>query len=88
MKTERVTFLAAPEFKIRLQHRAAERGISVGELVRQQFEATEEQVALAVLADELKRAVGQARKALQEANRNVGETLAYFEARRGKREAA
>ena len=88
MKTERVTFLTAPEFKSSLQQQAAAQGISVGELVRRQFEQTADEAELAALAKQLKNAVRDTQLALQEANRNVAETLAHFAAQRARRLAA
>lgn len=88
MKTERVTFLTAPEFKSSLQQQATAQGISVGELVRRQFEQTAEEAELAALAKQLKNAVRDTQSALQEANRNVAETLAHFAAQRARRLAA
>jgi hypothetical protein len=88
MKSERVTFLTAPEFKSSLQQQATAQGISVGELVRRQFEQTAEEAELAALAKQLKSAVRDTQSALQEANRNVAETLAHFAAQRARRLAA
>jgi hypothetical protein len=84
VKTERVTFLTAPDFKGDLQRRADSAGISVGELIRRQFQAqpSAEQQALEVAAAELRYAVKQAKAALVEANREVAETLAQLHARR------
>jgi hypothetical protein len=83
MKTERVTFLTAPDFKGDLQRRADSLGISVGELIRRQFAAqpSAEQEMLEVAAAELRAAVKQAQAALANANREVADTLAQLHAK-------
>lgn len=90
MKTERVTFLAPPEFKLDLRRRASATGISVGELIRRQFAQPargEEEEALQAAALELKAAVKQARAALSAAHREVADTLATLQTRRARNAA-
>lgn len=66
MKTERITFLGTSEFKAALQSEASAAGISVGELVRRQFERqySPDEVILKALTAELKGAVAAARQGL------------------------
>jgi hypothetical protein len=68
MKTERVTFLAAPEFKAFLAAEAERDGVSVGELVRRRCEQrpSSDEAALAQLAAALRASVASARKSLAE----------------------
>lgn len=68
MKTERVTLLTTPEFKALLTKRAAQEGVSVGELIRRRFESgsSADDVALAELTAELRRAVSGAKRSLAE----------------------
>jgi hypothetical protein len=68
MKTARVTFLAAPEFKSFLSAEAEREGVSVAELIRRRCEqrAGDDEVALALLAAELRKAVAEARRSLRD----------------------
>jgi len=68
VKTARVTFLAAPEFKAFLVEEAEREGVSVAELVRRRCEqrAGADEAALALLAAELRKAVTEARTSLRE----------------------
>lgn len=86
MKSARITFLGTPEFKAALETRAKEEGMSVGELVRRQFEGkpSEEEVMLQVLSNELLSTVAEARIVLNEglaeaqaalAESRIGESL-------------
>lgn len=67
MKSERVTFLAAPEFKTFLVKEAGKEGVSVGELIRRRCErrASDDEIALASLTAELRKAVSEAKKSLK-----------------------
>lgn len=79
MKSARITFLANEAFKARLDKEAKAKGISVAELIRQQFDqapSADEQILLA-LAKELKRSSAQTRKALNDAMTEVGKTLKH-----------
>lgn len=66
MKSERITFLGTSEFKATLQSQASAAGISVGELVRRQFERSPDEDVLKALTTELKGAVAEARDVLAE----------------------
>ncbi len=68
MKTARVAFLAAPEFKAFLVEEAEREGVSVAELVRRRCEqrAGADEAALALLAAELRQAEAQGRTSLRE----------------------
>ena len=88
MKTERITFLGSSAFKQGLERQARAQGISVGELIRRRFDAavpqTEEEVALAALAGELRRSVREARASLADALKEANATLGSLAARREK----
>lgn len=88
MKSARITFLGTPKFKAALEERAKTEGISVGELVRRQFEdkPSEEEVMLQALSNELLSAVAEAKTALSEGLAEVQATLA--ESRIGSDEEA
>jgi|GEM_PF-568782 len=72
MKTERVTFLASPDFKQYLTTQAANDGVSVGELIRSRCllqqkmsaRAKSQERELRALAAELQRALAQAQGSL------------------------
>ena len=68
MNSQRVTFLATPEFKAFLVEEAKREGVSVGELVRRRCEQrpSDDEAALAALTIELRGAVGEAKKALKD----------------------
>ncbi len=68
MKTERITVLASPEFKIFLSNEAAREGVSVSALIVHGCErpAQPEEVELAALAAELRLAVRGAKRSLKE----------------------
>jgi hypothetical protein len=67
MKTERVTLLTTPQFKTFLNLEARREGISVAELIRTRCEhrPAGDEAALAALTTELRKAVGEARRALR-----------------------
>lgn len=77
MKTERITVLGSPEFKTFLAAEAKKEGISVSELVRRRCEQTpsEDEEALARMAEELHRAVTQAKASLEEGLTAVSKAL-------------
>src|SRR5574342_1178214 len=91
MKTERMTVLVTPEQKSAILARANRLGLSVGEMVRRAVEsyepaaagATEDEVVLNALADELFAAAKSARAALNEANREIQATLQQLARSRG-----
>jgi hypothetical protein len=72
MKSERITFLATPEFKSDLNRLAIQQNTSVGALIRARFErpaneeASPEALELMALVAELQRALPDARRALRE----------------------
>lgn len=84
MKTERISVLGTPEFKAFLAKEAEKEGISISELVRRRCERTpsEDEAILAAMAAELKRAVAQAKRSLDEGLRAVKETLTDLEVKR------
>jgi len=84
MKTERISVLGTPEFKAFLAKEAEKEGISISELVRRRCERTpsEDEAILANMAAELKRAVAQAKRSLDEGLRAVKETLTDLEVKR------
>ena len=67
-KTERVTLLVSPEFKAFLSREAMQESVSVSELVRRRCEnrgASDDEVLLLSLVEEVKQSTGRARRALQ-----------------------
>jgi ABC-type transporter Mla subunit MlaD len=84
MKTARITFLGTEQFKAQLVRQAAAQHISVGELIRSQFESKpeEDERQLEALAEDLKRATADTRRALSEAMAEVETTLKELGERR------
>lgn len=89
MKSERITFLATPEFKARLAQLASLKKVSVGEVIRARFgqapesrEAVEER-ELQELAAELRAAVSEAQTSLRE---GIAETESALAALRKSQE--
>jgi hypothetical protein len=78
MKTERISVLGTPEFKTFLAREAEKEGISISELVRRRCERvpSEDEALLMSMAAELKRAVAQAKRSLDEGLQAIRETLA------------
>lgn len=81
MKSERITFLATPEFKANLTQLAVRENTSVGELIRGRFEraqsrpdASEESELRALVAD-LRVATAQAQISLSEGLAEAEQTL-------------
>ena len=81
MKSERITFLATPEFKANLTQLAVRENTSVGEVIRGRFEraqnrpdASEESEVRALLAD-LRAATAQAQISLSEGLAEAEQTL-------------
>lgn len=81
MKSERITFLATPEFKASLTQLASKQNISVGEMIRGRFErpqdrvtASEESELRALVAD-LRAATAEARTSLREGLGEAEQTL-------------
>jgi tellurite resistance protein len=77
MKTARITFLGTDQFKAELERQAAAQKISVGELIRSQFERkpSGDERLLEVLAEDLKRSTAEAHQALTAALAEVDATL-------------
>jgi hypothetical protein len=85
MKTARITFLGSPQFKANLERRARSARVSVGELIRTQFEAkpSADEALLVALTKELRAAVEAARQAVAQAVVETDAALAEFRARPG-----
>ena len=86
MKTERIEFVAPSGLKTKLQNEAAEAKISVGELIRQRFESSEEELELKKLTAELKQATSEASRELKQAVENVDTLIKAMRSRRKKAE--
>lgn len=78
MKSERITILGTPEFKMFLAIEADKEGISISELVRRRCEQSpsEEELVLAGLAEELMHSVANAQQALTEGLQAIQDVLA------------
>ena len=85
MKTERIEFVAPPGLKEKLQQEASRAKISVGELIRQRFEPSQEEMELAELATALKEATGEASRDL---TRAIGEVTTLVAELRSRRDMA
>lgn len=90
MKTARITFLGTDQFKAQLVRQAAAQHISVGELIRSQFERepSDEERLLEALTGDLKRSTAEARKALSDALAEVDATLKELGERRQQKSDA
>ncbi len=82
LKTDRLTVLVSPEEKAALVARAKGLGLSAGEMIRRAAleyqpsqEATESELVLNTLADELLVAANEARQALNSAEKELRSTL-------------
>lgn len=85
MKKERIEFVAPPGLKAQLQEEASRNNISVGELIRQRFEPTGDEMELAMLTAELKKATTEARSDLAHA---IGEVCGLVDELRSRRAEA
>ena len=67
MKTERVTLLTSPDFKVFLNSEAQREGISVAELVRRRCErrVSDDEAILVAMTGDLNKAVAEAKVSLQ-----------------------
>jgi len=85
VKTERVTLLTTPEFKAFLAAEARRENVSVAELVRSRCERrpSDDEAVLAALSQQLRAAVAQASRALQEGLAEAQQVLAALPARPG-----
>ena len=79
MKSERITFLATPEFKATLRRSAAQEQISVGALIRARFEPAADVDEHGAEARELRQLSEQLQHALQEARQALHDGLAQAE---------
>ncbi len=86
MKTERIEFVAPPGLKAQLQKEATIAKISVGELIRQRFEPTSDEVELAKLTKELRTATAEAQTGLARAINGVTELVEELRSRRTEAE--
>ena len=86
MKTERIEFVAPSGLKTKLQKEAAKAKISVGELIRQRFEPSEEERELVKLTMELKKATVEASSELAQAVGTVDALVSELRSRRKKAE--
>lgn len=90
MKSERITFLATPEFKANLTHLAAHQKTSVGEVIRGRFErplASDESELAALVAD-LNVATAEARTSLHEGLAEAEQTLRELRKESARKAAA
>ena len=84
MKTERMTVLVTPAQKQAIAAKAKKLNVSAGEVVRRAVESyrhNDEEIVLNALADELDRAVKEARHALKDALGETRRTLEHFAAK-------
>jgi guanylate kinase len=79
MKSERITFLATPEFKADLVKLASKQNTSVGEVIRGRFERTPD-AAQAAEENELRTLTADLRTAVAEAQASLREGLAEADA--------
>ncbi|WHZ09836.1 MAG: hypothetical protein OJF60_000275 [Burkholderiaceae bacterium] len=81
MKSERITFLATPEFKANLTRLASRENTSVGEVIRGRFErargdaAAAQESELRALTADLHTAVAEARASLRDGLSEAEQTL-------------
>jgi hypothetical protein len=85
MKTERVVFLATPQFKSFLQAEAQREGVGVAELIRRRVacEPTAEERLLVELTGELRVAVDEARTVVDRALAQAEQTTRELRRRSG-----
>ena len=86
MKTERIEFIGSQSLKAKLRKEADKAGISVGELIRQRFEPSEEERELTQLAAQLKKATAEATEELAHAISAVDSLVSDLRAKRKKAE--
>lgn len=86
MKTERIEFVAPPGLKAKLQEEAANENISVGELIRQRFEPSEDEKELAQLTRALKKNTSEAEIGLAQAIEEITSLITDLRSRRGRGE--
>jgi hypothetical protein len=90
MKSERITVVVAPELKSRLARAASKAGISLAECVRQRvaLPTPAEHEALTMLAAEIKRTAGEARRSLRGGLAELDKVLDELAAKRSARASA
>ena len=84
MKTERMTILVTPAQKQAIAAQAKKLNVSAGEVIRRAVEGyrhNDEEIVLNALADELDRAVKEARHALKDALGETRRTIEHFAAK-------
>ena len=86
MKTERIEFMVPAGLKTKLQSEAAKANVSVGELIRQRFESSEEERELRKLTAQLNKATAEASRELKQAVANVDALINDLQSRRKKAE--
>lgn len=86
MKTERIEFVAPPGLKAKLQDEAANENISVGELIRQRFEPSEDEKELAQLTRALKKNTSEAGDSLAKAIEEITDLITDLRSRSGRGE--
>lgn len=79
MKSERITFLATPEFKANLTQLAVRENTSVGEVIRGRFERAQNRPPDASEESELRALVADLRAATAKAQISLSEGLAEAE---------
>lgn len=84
MKTERIEFVAPSGLKAKLQKEATKSKISVGELIRQRFEPSEEERELSQLTAQMKKATAEATEELAQAVVAVDSLVSDLQAKRKK----
>jgi len=91
MKTERITFLASPDFKQYLAAQALSGGTSVGELIRTRCMARtrsadtgSQERELSALTAELRSSIAQARASLQEGLQAASEAMNTIRGAQGR----
>lgn len=86
MKTERIEFVAPPGLKAKLHQEAAMARISVGELIRQKFEPSDDEKELKKLTAALKKATAEAGQELSQAFNEINSLVLELQSRRAKTE--
>ncbi len=88
VKTERVTILTTPDFKVFLNTEAARAGVSVSELIRKRClnapADAEDELVLKALVEQVDGSTKKARKALNKGLRDARQTLKALKEARGQ----
>jgi signal transduction histidine kinase len=86
MKTERMTILVTPAQKQTIAAKAKKLNVSAGEVIRRAVESyrhNDEELTLNAIADELDRAVKEARHALKDALMETRRTVEHLKTKAG-----